>query len=237
MVSPPRRLRAAPRPPPVPAASDAADVPAAPAAPAAPTRHRLDTDARREQLLALGLAMFSQRSFEEVQIDDVARAAGISRGLLYHYFPNKRDFYLAVLRAAATKLLDATAATPDTPPYLRLRAGLRAYLDFARSHARGQLALLRSGVGIDPEVAGIVQRVRKALAERVLEGIGLAHPTPAVTTLVWGWIGLVEATSLEWLDAPTLSPDALLELWSSSLLRLLAPELPPEALPGHITAP
>lgn len=229
MVSPPRRLRAAPKPAPVSAA--------APEAPEAPARHRLDTDARREQLLGLGLAMFSQRSFEEVQIDDVARAAGISRGLLYHYFPNKRDFYLAVLRAAAAELLDATAATPDTPPYLRLRVGLRAYLDFARSHARGQLALLRSGVGIDPEVAGIVQRVRKSLAERVLEGIGLAHPTPAVTTLVWGWIGLVEATSLEWLDAPTLSPDVLLELWSSSLLRLLAPELPPESLPAHLTGP
>lgn len=226
MVSPPRRLRAAPKTAPVTAGT-----------PAAPTRHRLDTDARREQLLALGLAMFSQRSFDEVQIDDVARAAGISRGLLYHYFPNKRDFYLAVLRAAAAKLLDATAATPDTPPYLRLRTGLRAYLDFARSHARGQISLLRSGVGIDPEVAGIVQQVRRSLAERVLSGIGLARPTPEVTTLVWGWIGLVEATSLEWLDAPTLSPDALLELWSSSLLRLLAPELPPAALPARLTGP
>ncbi len=215
MAAPPRRLR--------------------PAEP--PARQRLDTDARREQLLGLGLAMFSQRSFEEVQIEDVARAAGISRGLLYHYFPTKRDFYLAVLGSASSQLLAATDPDPATPPYLRLRTGLRAYLDFARSHARGQLSLLRTGVGVDPEVAGIVQRVRQALAARVLDGIGLRDPSPTVQTLVWGWIGLVEATSLEWLDAPTLSPEALLELWSASLLRLLAPELPAGVVPSPVTEP
>jgi len=200
-----------------------------------PPRHRLDTDARREQLLALGLAMFSQRSFDEVQIEDVARAAGISRGLLYHYFPTKRDFYLAVLGTASEQLLHATNPDPETPPYLRLRVGLGAYLDFARSHARGQLSLLRTGVGVDPEVASIVQRVRKALADRVVAGLGLQDPSPTVHTLVWGWIGLVEATSLEWLDTPTLAPDALLELWSASLLRLLGPELPLEAMPDPPT--
>src|SRR4051812_45882941 len=71
-------------------------------------RARLDVDERRAQLLSLGLERFSERSYDEVSIDDLARAAGISKGLLYHYFPTKRDFYIAALAQAAEQLLAAT---------------------------------------------------------------------------------------------------------------------------------
>ena len=71
---------------------------------AAARRARLSTDARREQLVALGVEIFSERPFDDVSIDDIAAAAGISKGLLYHYFPSKRDFYVAVVRHSADEM-------------------------------------------------------------------------------------------------------------------------------------
>ncbi len=68
------------------------------------SRARLSLDERRQQLLDLGLELFSQRPFEDISVEDIADAAGISRGLLYHYFPSKRDFYVAVVRVAAAEL-------------------------------------------------------------------------------------------------------------------------------------
>src|SRR5277367_5761931 len=97
---------------------------------AAPPRARLDVDERRAQLLALGLAMFSERSYDEVAVDDLARAAGVSKGLLYHYFPTKRDLYVAAIGEAARHLLAETTRDRDGAPEERLRRGLATYLDF-----------------------------------------------------------------------------------------------------------
>ena len=79
-------------------------------------RARLSTDARREQLVALGVEMFSERPFDEVSIDDIAASAGISKGLLYHYFPSKRDFYVAVVRHSADEMQAVTETDPDLAP-------------------------------------------------------------------------------------------------------------------------
>jgi AcrR family transcriptional regulator len=76
-------------------------------------RTRLDPDARRAQLVALGLRMLSTRPLDKVAIDDIAAEAGISRGLLFHYFPTKRDFHVAVARAAAADLLARTDIGSD----------------------------------------------------------------------------------------------------------------------------
>jgi AcrR family transcriptional regulator len=95
------------------------------------TRVRLDNDARRAQLLELGAKIFSEKTYDEVSIDDLARAAGISKGLLYHYYPTKRDLYLAGLRQTAVELLARTdVAHLDLSPIDRIRRGVEAYLTF-----------------------------------------------------------------------------------------------------------
>src|ERR1700761_1882537 len=103
---------------------------------AGPTRSRLEVDARRAQLLRLGIDLFAARAYDEVSIDELARSAGVSKGLLYHYFPTKRDFYIATVQEASKQLLELTE-TPDTmPPLDRLRASLDAYLDYVDAHAQ-----------------------------------------------------------------------------------------------------
>src|ERR1700683_998104 len=99
------------------------------------TRSRLEVDAPRAQLVTLGIDLFAAHSYDEVSIDELARAAGVSKGLLYHYFPTKRDFYVATVQEGARQLLELTD-TPDTmAPLDRLRAGLDAYLDYVDAHA------------------------------------------------------------------------------------------------------
>lgn len=193
-------------------------------------RARLQVDERRTQLLELGLQLFSDRSYDELGVDDIARAAGISKGLLYHYFPSKRDYYVEVVRAAAGLLVARTeAAGVDASPEA-LQDGLDAYLDFVEQHARSFVALMRGGVGSDPEVVQIVEATRRTIAERILSRLGADAPTPLLRTALRGWIGLVEAASLDWLERRDLPREQLRQLCAQLLIAALtaagaAPEL------------
>ncbi|KAB2894849.1 MAG: TetR/AcrR family transcriptional regulator [Kofleriaceae bacterium] len=194
-------------------------------------RIRLENDQRRAQLLALGVQAFSERTYDDVSIDDIAKAAGISKGLLYHYFPTKRDLYLAGLRATAAELIASTTAATsnmDVPPLERMRAGLDAYLDHVSRHARPFVALMRGGIGSDPEVVGVIEGVRATYVERFLEkaegtplsGLLLSN-RPLVRLAVRGWIGFVEAASLEWLQKQEVERTTLRDMLVDALLASL----------------
>jgi AcrR family transcriptional regulator len=183
------------------------------AARAQPQRARLDVDERRKQLVALGLSLFSERTYDDVSIDELAQAAGISKGLLYHYFPTKRDFYVATVREAARQLLERTAPEEGVHSIEGLRANLDAYIDYVARHAKPYQALLRSGVGADAEVAAIVDETREAVCARLVHGAAVDADAPMVRLALRGWIGFVEAATLEWLDRrPRVPRDALREL-------------------------
>ena len=162
-------------------------------------RERLDLDARREAFLATGLAVFSARSYDEVSIDDLAAAAGVSKGLLYHYFPTKRDFYVAALRKAADQLVDETKNDERLDPVADLANGLVTYLDFAKRHGPAYLALMRGGIGSDPEVTAVIEETRATLGARVLARMPDGTVTPLVRVAVRGWIGFVETIAIDWL--------------------------------------
>ena len=61
-------------------------------------RRRLSPEDRRAELLALGAEVFGQRPYDDVRIDEIAERAGVSRALMYHYFPDKRAFFAAVVK-------------------------------------------------------------------------------------------------------------------------------------------
>jgi AcrR family transcriptional regulator len=188
---------------------------------AATRRARLSTDARREQLVALGIDIFSERPFDEVSIDDIAAAAGISKGLLYHYFPSKRDFYVAVIRSAADEMQALTAPDPALEPRERLAAALERYLEYVETHARGYATVLRAGIGSDPAVADIVEDVRGAMVARLLDDLPVTpegeEPPAALRVAVRGWVGFVEAASLDWLEHGGLGRADLREMLIAAL--------------------
>ena len=106
-------------------------------------RVRLDNDQRRAQLLELGKRAFSDRAYDDVSIDDLARVAGISKGLLYHYFPTKRDLYVAGLREIADELVEAIVRVPvSLAPIDQVRTSVDAYLEHVMRHSRAFVALM-----------------------------------------------------------------------------------------------
>ena len=165
-------------------------------------RTRFSVDERRAQLLEHGLRLFAEHAYDEVAIEDIAREAGVSKGLLYHYFGGKRAFYVACIENAADQLFVRAQADPSTPEPIRARAGIEAYFDYAEEHETAYVALMRSGIGSDPEVASVVERTRSRIVDHMLESMGLEPSRPVFRAASRSWIGQVEAACLHWLDHP-----------------------------------
>jgi AcrR family transcriptional regulator len=195
-------------------------------------RVRLDNDQRRSQLLALARKAFSDRAYDDVSIDDLAREAKISKGLLYHYFPTKRDLYVANLSEIASELVNRVTSVPDDlPPIESVRAGLDAYLSHVHEHARAFVSLMRGGIGSDPEVAAVIDSVRSRLFDQFLASspfdAAIARD-PKLRIGIRGWMGFVEAASIDWCMNPRLSRVELRELLAQILfetLKVIAPSL------------
>lgn len=193
---------------------------------------RLDLDARRAQLLALGRDLFGQRPYDEIPIEEIASRAGISKGLLYHYFGSKRGFYVATVQEAASALLAATLEDPSRPPPERARRSMETYLDFVSENAPAFKALLGSGIGTDAEVAAVVDGVRAEFVKRLLTNLGLGEQKrPVFELAARSWIGLVEAASLAWLERGAVEREKLLAFLLDMLTHvvLTAYRLDPEA--------
>lgn len=206
--------------------------------PASAPRRRLGADDRRRQLIDLGLELLSRRPAEQVQVDDIARAAGISRGLLFHYFPSKRHFQLAVVSAAAEQLAAVTEPRPEWggPGPEVLRRGLEAFADYVDGHRRLYVGLVRGAAGADPALQAIFDRTRGLVVRRVLEGLGLDPATvaPTLRTAVRGWVGFVEESTLDRLTHGDPGRDELVGLQVAALVGLLPSVAPGLELDGAV---
>jgi AcrR family transcriptional regulator len=159
---------------------------------------RPESDERREELIRFGRELFSRHSYDALSIDDIATAAGVSKGLLYHYFENKRDYYVAVVRAV-TDEMRAVLPDPSLPPDQQLSQGIEGYLDYAENHAHAFRSVLEGGVGSDAEVREIVEGIRTLYIERILGALSIKSPSPVLRVALRGWIGFGEAATVEWL--------------------------------------
>jgi AcrR family transcriptional regulator len=184
---------------------------------------RLEPEHRRRTLLHAGRQIWSSKPFDAVRPDDITAATGTSIGLVYRYFGSKRGFYVATVRVVAEQIVAATdpadlaASTGASTPHALLRAVLAAFVaEFVRE---GPLlkAVLRGGVGVDPEVAGIAQHVRDVQAQRVRLLFGLPDD-PHTRLLLAGWIGFCEAIVLADSDLPSA---ALVDQMADALFRLV----------------
>src|SRR3954468_22327412 len=134
------------------------------------SRVRMSPDNRREQLLELGVRLLSTRPLEELSIETLAEEAGISRGLLYHYFGNKQDFHTAVVQRAADDLYARTAPTGEGTPLEQLAGSLARYVDYVAENYQGYVSLLRGAAGGHESLREIYESARSALTDRLFEG-------------------------------------------------------------------
>ena len=184
-------------------------------------RTRLEPEARRAQLVDVGLQMLGSRPLDQVAVDDVATAAGISRALLFHYFPTKRHFHVAVAEAAADELLARTDPDPALPPRARLRAAVAAYVDHVADKRDAYVAFVRGSSGGDPEILAVYDRTRTAFTLRVLDGLGLLDPPPRLRVAVRGWVAFTEEVTVDWLAREDLTRAQLVDLLDEALVALV----------------
>ncbi len=194
------------------------------------SRVRMRPDSRREQLLALGVRLLATRPLEDLSIETFAEEAGISRGLLYHYFGTKREFHRAVVRKAADDLIEVTAPVQEGEPLERLAKSLDAYVDYVSANYEGYTSLVRAAVSGDEDLRQIYEEARAALTDRIFDvaendgvlGALTVADTPAVRLMVRGWSAMTEEVVLSWVREPRgVSRDELLVMLAAALPGML----------------
>jgi AcrR family transcriptional regulator len=186
--------------------------------PTPPAYTRLAVDERRRQLLELGAEVVARHGYEELSMARIAREAGISKALLYHYFPSKQAYFSATLEQAAEELAEVTAPEPELPPVEQLSASLDAYLAWVERHMGAYDKLIRS-VGAVPEVRELVERVRGETADRILAGIAAGRePGPMLRAAVRGWLWFMDGAVLDWIEHRDIDRQRLHGLLLGTLL-------------------
>ncbi|MEU1518167.1 TetR/AcrR family transcriptional regulator [Streptomyces sp. NPDC005811] len=164
-------------------------------------RRRMGVEERRQQLIGVALDLFAQRSPDEVSIDEIAAAAGISRPLVYHYFPGKLSLYEAALKRASEDLAGRFTEAHEGPLGSRLLRVMRRYFDFVEEHGPGFSALMRGGPAVGSSTTNaLIDSVRQAAYEQILSHLGITDPPARLELVVRSWISLAESTALIWLD-------------------------------------
>jgi len=185
--------------------------------PMAPGR-RMTAENRRAHLLDAAADLAAGRDLATLSVQEIATHAGVSEGLLYHYFPTKQALLVAAVRRAADAMLAALDAVPVGPPSLALAAGLAAYLDHVRADPTGWRSLLQARSG---ELEGIAAAVDEHSRRLVLAAFGVEAPSPALTLMLDGWLAFEKQACLTWLDHPEIPRDAVADLLGSTFDRAL----------------
>ncbi|MFJ2604669.1 MULTISPECIES: TetR/AcrR family transcriptional regulator [unclassified Streptomyces] len=175
-------------------------------------RRRMGVEERRQQLIGVALDLFSRRSPDDVSIDEIAAAAGISRPLVYHYFPGKLSLYEAALKRASKDLASRFVEPAEGPLGARLLRVMRRYFDFVDDHGPGFAALMRGGPAVGSSATNVlIDSVRQAAYEQILSHLEVAEAPARLELVVRSWISLAESTALLWLDGRRI-PRADLEV-------------------------
>ncbi|MFD3312352.1 TetR/AcrR family transcriptional regulator [Streptomyces sp. NPDC058656] len=174
-------------------------------------RRRMGVEERRQQLIGVALDLFSRRSPDDVSIDEIAAAAGISRPLVYHYFPGKLSLYEAALKRASDDLAERFIEPQEGPLGARLLRVMRRYFDFVDQHGPGFSALMRGGPAVgSTNTNALIDGVRQAAYLQILAHLRIDRPPARLELVVRSWISLAESTALIWLDGRRI-PRAELE--------------------------
>ncbi len=177
---------------------------------------RLPADERRRQLVEIGWRLLQSRPIHEMALDEVAAEAGISRTLLFHYFPTKGDFYAAVVQSAGEHLLRPVVTVDSASPDQRVRTLVDGFVRLVERNRASYTALVRAAGGGDQRVVDLIGEIRDSLVPKWLAAAEWADVDPLARLVVRGWLVGMEETVLAW-DPRTVTRDALVDHLTRSL--------------------
>jgi AcrR family transcriptional regulator len=183
-----------------------------------PAYTRLGVDERRRRLLDLGAELFTRFAYDELSMARIAKEAGISKALLYHYFPSKEAYFVATLEEAAAELEARTAPDPALEPLEQLAGSLDAYLSWVEENTDSYAKLIQSA-GAVPEVRALLDRVRGDTAARIIDGVrGEREASPVLRTAVHAWLWFMDGAILDWVEHRDIDRQTLHGLLLGTLL-------------------
>lgn len=168
----------------------------------------------------VGAKVFSECAYEDVLMEDVARRAGASRALMYHYFPTKSEFFATIWKRAHDRLLaqvstDLAALSTDSARSVRdgAAAALAAHLSFYEAHVPLVAIANRSPIANDPVLRIPISDGMRTLCDRVLDASGATgHARDVASSALAGWVAFVREVTIEWLLDQRISRSEVLEL-------------------------
>ena len=182
-----------------------------------PAYTRLDVDERRRRLLEQGAELFSRHAYADLSMAAIAREAGISKALLYHYFPSKQAYFAATLQQQADELSALVDVDPALPPGEQLRRALDAFLRWVQANADAYAKLLQGSTS-HAEVRQLLDRVRETTAARILAGLSPGEqPSPALRAAVGGWLWFMDGVLSDWLARRDMEREQVLGLLLGTL--------------------
>jgi AcrR family transcriptional regulator len=190
-------------------------------------RRRLEPDARREQILSVAVHLFGERGYADVSTTDVARAAGVARGLINHYFGTKKDLYLEVIRVMLTVPEVALTRLPAADPATRVDAIVSWFLDVVSRHSTSWLAAITAGgMAGDADVDRVIAEAIDVAADSVLVAVGYSGYGDALHAMARSYVGLATSTAREWLQRGVLTRAQVHTLLAATLLTMVEQVFP-----------
>ncbi|WP_328539890.1 TetR/AcrR family transcriptional regulator [Streptomyces sp. NBC_00344] len=173
---------------------------------------------RRAELIATGRKLFADTSYDALSMDDMARHAGVAKGLIYYYFKSKRGYYFAVVEDSVAELVARAASDTELPRAERVHRTIDGYLLYAQHHQAAFRTVVTGGVGFDTQVQALREAVREELIAAIAEGAYGRRGIPQLARLaLLGWLSAVESVTLDWLNHPELARETVRSL----LVRML----------------
>jgi AcrR family transcriptional regulator len=193
-----------------------------------PAYRRMDVDERRAQLLERGAELFTSHPYDELSMKEIAAEVGISKALLYHYFPSKQAFFEETLSTWAERLRERTEPDPDLSPLEQLTGSLDGFLSLVEENAVAYRNLMQSATGVSA-IRDLIEEVRRVTARRILEGVYPDGAPPKARTAVSGWLWFMDGACLNWIEYRDIEREELRDLLLGVLMgALVATGSPPE---------
>jgi AcrR family transcriptional regulator len=186
------------------------------------SRKRLTAEDRRAAILEAALEVFSRRGYHAASIDEIAQAAGISKGLIYEHFPSKRELHVSLLERHVQEIFGRLVRSADTsdPGDVRLRAGVDAFLDWVETHPDAFRLLFRDA--LEADVAEVLMRLQ-AQATGAIAALIAAEPRQgnlredpdearlAIETFAQQLSGAVQFLAIWWQSHPKVPRTVLVD--------------------------
>lgn len=148
---------------------------------------------RREHLVDAALRVFADRPEDEVGLEDLAAAAGVTRNLLYRYFDSRGDLLRAAVQEAIVRVAARFDGDLSVPVTDKLPRNVALWLDGVQDGDPAVRMLFRARRSTDREVARVMADARAVLCAAIARNhLGDGDPGPRALAVIDGYLTMAQ---------------------------------------------